>query len=72
MIDPIPAIDAIVNIVGTGIAIATLRRNPKQPKPFTPVSTMILTIDQDRGPDLPTYDPGMSRMGFDRFNRNNR
>jgi hypothetical protein len=76
MIDPITtilaAIGTIATIVCAWTAIVTLRRSPKQPKPFTPVSTTILTIDQDRGPDLPTYDPGMKRMGFGRFNRNNR
>ena len=75
MTDPntiLAAIGTIATIVGTGAAIVTLRRTPKRPKPFTPVSTTILTIAHDRGPDLPIYDPGMKRMGFDRFNRNNR
>lgn len=75
MTDPnttLTAIETIATIIGTAIAIAALRRTPKQHKPYTPVSTTILTIDQNRGPDLPTYDPGMKRMGFDRFNRSNR
>lgn len=76
MTDPITtilaAIGTIATIVCAWTAIATLRRTPKQSKTFTPVSTTILTIAPDRGPDLPTYDPGMKRMGFDRFNRNNR
>jgi hypothetical protein len=76
MTDPITtilaAIATIAAIVSALTDIATHRRTTKQHKPYTPVSTTILTIDQNRGPDLPTYDPGMKRMGFDRFNRNNR
>lgn len=76
MTDPITIILALVGTIATivcaGTAIATLRRTPKQHKPFTPVSTTILTIAHDRGSDLQTFDPAMKRMGFDRFSRNNR
>jgi len=45
-----------------------MRRPPKLPKPpITPTCTTILGASVDSGiGDLPTFHPGMRRMGFDR------
>ncbi|MDB5715990.1 MAG: hypothetical protein JWO15_3387 [Sphingomonadales bacterium] len=70
--DPIAIALAVVSllvmIIGTSIAYATLRRTPKLPKPhITPVCLTILGAETHSGhTDLPTYQSGMARMGFNR------
>ncbi|WP_157082392.1 hypothetical protein [Sphingomonas pruni] len=58
----------VVGIIAAIIAYLTLRRTPKLPKPASsPVSTTILTAPMNKGvTDLPSFQPGMARMGFDR------
>jgi len=73
MTNLITAISTIASLICAYAGMAMLRRTRKQSKqPFTPVSTTILSVNTDRGPNLPTYDPKMKRLGLARFNRNNR
>jgi hypothetical protein len=63
-------IAAVAAIVGPVIAYLALRRTPKLPEPpITPSCTTILGADISKHIDhLPTYSPGMKRMGLDRRN----
>jgi len=64
---------AAASLIGTGIAIATFRRSKQAKPPFTPTSTIFLGVPmRDHDKHLPTYDPGMQRLGFGRFNQDDR
>lgn len=66
-------IEAAASLIGTGVGIATFRRSKQAKRPFTPTSTIFLGVPM-KGHDkhLPTYDPGMQRLGVGRFNHNDR
>ena len=52
------------------VAYQTLKRTAKLPEPpIVPVSTLILGASVANIENLPTYSPGMSRMGFGRFGK---
>jgi len=84
MPDPatIPEIASAVTAILTALAtfltawssLKTTLRTPKLPKPpVSPVSAMIIWGDSNGDvASLPTYDPRMTRMGFGRFNGDNR
>lgn len=59
-----------VGISGLWMTWLMLKRTPKLPEPpIVPVSTLILGASVTNNDNLPTYSPGMSRMGFGRFDK---
>ena len=73
IITALTIISTVATLVGACFTYLALRRTPKPPKlPITPSCTTILGANMmDRHIEhLPTYHPGMSRMGFGRIGNN--